>query len=82
MHNYLKKLERLQHEGKVPAEKGKSYDAKIAHDDWCHVYNGGECNCDPAISFVEITEKNSEQVAKQIVDDSKEFRAKVKDKIV
>ena len=82
MHNYLKKLEKLQREGRVPAEVGKAYDGKVAHDDWCHVYNGGECNCDPDISFVEMTENNLRQVMKQVADDSKEFRARVEDKIV
>lgn len=82
MHNYLKKLQRLQLEGKVPIEPGKSYDTKVAHDDWCNVYRGGECNCDPEISFIEITEQNAEKVLKQVAADSKEFRAKVKDKIV
>ncbi len=82
MHNYLKKLQRLQLEGKVPIELGKSYDTKISHDNWCQVYNGGECNCDPDISFVEITEKKAEQVLKQVAEDRKEFRAKGKDKIV
>ena len=82
MHNYIKKLQRLQLEGKVPIAQGKSYDTKIAHDDWCLVYKGGECNCDPEISFVEITERNAEPVLKQVAADSKEFRAKVKDKIV
>ena len=82
MHNYLKKLQRLQLEGKVPIEQGKSYDTKVAHDDWCNVYKGGECNCDPDISFIEITESNVQQVVKQVAADSKEFRAKVKDKIV
>ena len=82
MHNYLKKLERMQREGKFPIEKGKQYSAKIAHDDWCQTYNGGDCNCDPEISFVEVTAENSEKVAKKIVEDSKAFRDRSKKKVV
>lgn len=81
-HNYLKKLAKLQREGKVPAEKGKAYDARVAHDDWCQSYNGGYCNCDPDITFVEITKNNAEEVAKQVVADTKKFQEDMKKKIV
>jgi hypothetical protein len=82
MHNYLKKLAQLQSDGKVPGELGKAYDARIAHDNWCRVYNGGECNCDPDISFIEITKTNADQVAKQVMADTNKFREDMKKKIV
>ena len=82
MHNYLKKIEKLKSEGKFPSEPGKFYDAAVAHDDWCHVYLGGECNCDPEITVVEVTKENRDQVAKKISEDSVEFRKRVKEKEV
>ncbi len=82
MHNYLKKLQQMQREGKVPIEKGKQYSARVAHDNWCQTYNGGECNCDPDITFVEVTEQNVNSVAKHIVEDAREFREQIKKKVV
>lgn len=82
MHNYEKKIARLRREGKVPVEKGRLYDAKVAHDDWCLIYSGGECNCDPDISFVEITNQNQDQLARQIFEDSKKFKEDIKKKMV
>lgn len=40
-------------------EKGKVYQANVAHDDWCDLLNNrGDCNCEPIITFVEIKEAN------------------------
>ena len=58
------------------------YDFKVAHDDWYRVYNGGECNCDPDMTAVEITDRNRQQVAKMIAVDSAEFRKEVDKKKV
>ena len=46
-HNYMKKLLKLQAEGKLPKVGVNEVD--VAHDDWCQVYRGGYCNCDPDI---------------------------------
>jgi hypothetical protein len=48
-HNYMKKLLKLQAEGKLP--KVGLHDVDVAHDDWCQVYQGGYCNCDPDITI-------------------------------
>ena len=82
MHNYEKKILALQAAGKVPSGPGKFYDCKVSHDDWCNVYRSGECNCDPEITYTEITDKNRDQVAKMITDDSAEFRKKIEEKKV
>lgn len=82
MHNYEKKLARLLSEGKLLIEKGKSYDYAIQHDSWCRVYNGGECNCDPNIEATEITPENKKEVAERIDKETKEFRERMKTKIV
>ena len=35
----------------LQAEKGKVSHLTIAHDDWCDIYNGGSCNCNPDVDF-------------------------------
>ena len=46
-HNYYKKLIGLNEEGKMP--RGCLYGVDVYHDDWCRIYRGGYCNCDPDI---------------------------------
>jgi hypothetical protein len=48
-HNYHAKLVKLQEQGKLPA--GSATEVEIAHDDWCAIYGGGYCNCDPDIKL-------------------------------
>jgi hypothetical protein len=47
-HNYYKKLMRLRAAGEIPS--GPLTEVDVAHDDWCAVYGGGYCNCDPDIT--------------------------------
>jgi hypothetical protein len=47
-HNYLKKILRLEAEGKFPP--GTVNSLSIKHDDWCNLLvHNGTCNCDPEI---------------------------------
>jgi hypothetical protein len=46
-HNYMKKLLELREQGKLPTE-GVS-DVFIFHGDWCGIYRGRRCNCQPII---------------------------------
>ena len=48
-HNYYKKLIKLHERGQIPA--ASLCDVDIYHDDWCRVYTGGYCNCDPEIEL-------------------------------
>ena len=48
-HNYYKKLMQLYGQGKIPTTSLTEVD--IYHDDWCKVYKGGYCNCDPDIKL-------------------------------
>jgi hypothetical protein len=45
-HNYMRKLLAMQARGELTV--GVS-DVEVAHDDWCRIYKGGYCNCDPEI---------------------------------
>jgi hypothetical protein len=46
-HNYWPKLVELVEQGKVPP--GSVNEVDICHDDWCRIYRGGYCNCEPEI---------------------------------
>jgi hypothetical protein len=46
-HNYYKKLMALYAAEKLP-RRGLS-EVDILHDDWCAIYTGGYCNCQPEI---------------------------------
>jgi hypothetical protein len=46
-HNCYKKLLKLFNEDKLPRSCLSGVD--IYHDDWCRIYRGGYCNCDPDI---------------------------------
>lgn len=48
-HNYYRKLLELYEEGKVPSKSVTDVD--IYHDDWCAIYRGGYCNCEPEIKL-------------------------------
>jgi hypothetical protein len=82
MHNYVKKLLALQAEGKVPTEKGKMFSTTVKNDDWCNVYKAGECNCDPEITFVEITSENRASIAHHVNEETAKFRDKMKKKMI
>jgi hypothetical protein len=45
--NYLKKLAKLQ----VSLPPGRVSHAVIRHDQWCAVYQGRACDCDPDVSL-------------------------------
>jgi hypothetical protein len=47
-HNYFEKLIKLVEEGKVIP--GLS-EVAVYHDDWCAVYRGGYCDCDPEVKI-------------------------------
>jgi hypothetical protein len=46
-HNYMRKVLALG--GLVPP--GALADIDTLHDDWCDVYHGGFCNCDPDVTI-------------------------------
>jgi hypothetical protein len=49
-HNYLKKLNQLIGQGILQTRPGVLSDVKIEHDEWCNIFRGGECNCDPTLT--------------------------------
>lgn len=46
-HNYQVKLQAMVAHGEIPMDEVNN--VRIMHDDWCDVFNGGRCNCDPDI---------------------------------
>jgi hypothetical protein len=55
-HNFYKKLMKLVAEGKV--SPGRINEVDICHDDWCRIYRGGYCNCDPEIRLRPAPDQN------------------------
>jgi len=50
-HNYIKKLLAMREQGLFPASGAAS--VRISHDDWCDIFTGGACNCEPLIEVRE-----------------------------
>ena len=46
---YLKKIVAKARERNVPV--GLQH-AIVAHDDWCTIFKGGKCSCDPDVELV------------------------------
>ena len=49
-HNYLIKLRRLESECKL---QPGLWHADIRHDDWCGIFRGQRCDCEPDIRIVD-----------------------------
>jgi len=49
MQEYLKRIQKATERGVFGA--GEVHDLAAAHDDWCGIHKGHECDCDPDISF-------------------------------
>ncbi|RYX81045.1 hypothetical protein EON83_25810 [bacterium] len=47
-HNYLKHLFELQAIGNM--KEGTVTTVTVAHDDWCQIFKGGKCNCNPTLN--------------------------------
>lgn len=45
--NYVKEMTRLFDAGVI--KRGEFLMVDVAHDDWCAIYQGGPCDCDPDI---------------------------------
>jgi hypothetical protein len=52
-HNYMKKLLSLFLAGELLP--GSVHINDIAHDEWCAIFQGGYCNCDPDIYIRNIS---------------------------
>jgi hypothetical protein len=48
--NYVRKLHYLYRIGAIPADAGLHM-VDIEHDDWCGIFQGKRCNCDPTIKL-------------------------------
>jgi hypothetical protein len=41
------------------SKPGAMTEARIAHDDWCPIWNGGSCCCCPEVILIDRTEGNA-----------------------
>ena len=57
-HNYFQKLQVLIAAG-VTGKVGVLSQTRIYHDDWCAIFRGGYCNCDPDIEVMDEIQPQS-----------------------
>ena len=52
-HNYLAPFLKATSEAMETGlvERGRVTITNVWHDEWCDIYSGGFCNCDPRIEF-------------------------------
>ena len=55
-HNYFEKLLRFIETHRLTPAQITEID--VWHDDWCRVYRGGYCNCNPEIKLRPKPERN------------------------
>ncbi len=48
-HHYQTKLLEALLSGKLAIEPGQYKHVEIRHDDWCGIFKGERCNCEPDI---------------------------------
>lgn len=53
-HTYLMRLLDLHQEGKIPA--GSWHHVDVYHDDWCGIYRGDFCDCNPDIRLTRMAQ--------------------------
>ena len=58
MHNYLKKMSKHHTDGTLKPHVGLGI-ANVAHDSWCAIYGGKECNCNPDITYIQPMDKKN-----------------------
>lgn len=49
--NYVQAILDAIRSGKIKTGTGQVVHADIRHDDWCNIFKGGVCNCNPEVSF-------------------------------
>lgn len=52
-HNYTEKVIKLAVENSTP---GKVMHTLVEHDEWCAIWHGGYCNCDPVVKILPLAE--------------------------
>jgi hypothetical protein len=48
-HNHEKVVVNALDKGTLKPEPGKVTLLQVLHDDWCNIFTGGKCNCNPEI---------------------------------
>lgn len=47
--SYKKQLSEFCASGAIDMRPGETSHVTVSHDDWCMVFSGGACNCEPDI---------------------------------
>ena len=52
--HYLAPMAELIRQSRDRLKAGRVYTMEVAHDDWCLVFKGGPCNCNPVTTLKEL----------------------------
>jgi hypothetical protein len=52
--NYLAPLNALLCQSRERIKAGSVHEARTSHDEWCLIWKGGVCNCNPVVELIEI----------------------------
>lgn len=63
--NYLKQISEMQGRGELPSTPDAVSHVTVSHDDWCMVWNGAQCNCEPTIQEGQPKPNRAERRAKR-----------------
>ena len=50
-HNYMHKILYLQRVGMIPGKAGDVSMVDVAHDDFCGIFGGRRCDCNPDVKL-------------------------------
>jgi len=59
-HNYVRKAREMIADGELKPKVGLGY-LRVYHDDWCKIFSGGFCNCDPHIVYKPLPERKKRE---------------------
>jgi hypothetical protein len=59
--NYLTKLNRMLAAGQIRLKGAGVHVLEVAHDDWCAIYQGQLCDCDPDVKLRTATPSEAKQ---------------------
>lgn len=59
-HAYMRKLKRMFERGLIKVMPETLNDIVIMHDEWCHIFKGKICNCDPDVGPIVSRDKTKE----------------------
>jgi hypothetical protein len=51
--HYLEPMVELIRQSRDRLKAGRVYEMQVAHDDWCLIFKGQVCNCNPTTTLID-----------------------------